>query len=215
MFRPLTITFHLDGSGVYYDTAEPLMLDGILSAACVRHHVHGEAPARDETPDEIPLPLKRWAHGDTWGWHASALFPDGRSAESLLRWRKRFRQDRIALTEGSPNLTNGTYRDWDMPVPVLLVSRMVAYAYGEAYEVRRELRRNIRWLGKKRAHGRGRVIGIEVEATAGPDWSCQRDGIATRWLPSASGPRLVRPRPPYWSIVDRVSCVEIGEPWTP
>lgn len=210
MFRPLRVTFHLDGSGVYYDPHEPLTLDGILAAACIRHHTHGDPPSRDEAPFDVPLPLQRWTINDAWGWHASALFPDGASAQTLLRWRKRMRQDRIELTEGSPNLTNGVYRDWDMPLPVLLCRRMVAYAYGDAYDVRRELRRNIQWLGKKRAHGRGRVTSIDVEAIT-ENLSLVRDGVAQRWLPSVAGYRLVRTRPPYWNSLDRVTCVEIGE----
>lgn len=209
MFRSLQITIHLDGSGIYYDPAEPLMLDGILAAALCRWHVHGEPPARDEEPIDIPLPLARWHMGGVWGWRASALFPDGITAESLVHWRKRLRQDRIQITTGSPNLTNGTYRDWNMPLPLLLAPRMVAYAFGEAYEVRRALKRDIRWLGKKRAHGRGRVVGVEV-VEAPEDWSLEKDGQAMRWLPDDNGVRLVRPRPPYWNAVGRVRCAEVG-----
>lgn len=209
MFSPLRIVFHLDGSGVYYDPAEPLTLDGILAAACSRHHVHGEPPARDEEPFDIPLPLQRWRIGDTWGWHASALFPDGDTLESLTFWRKRMRQNRIEITEGSPNLTNGIYRDWNMPLPLLLCRSMVAYAVGDRTNVRRELVRSIRWLGKKRAHGRGRVISIDVERIE-QDYSLIKDGVSTRWMPSGDGARLVRPRPPYWNNCGRVRCCEIG-----
>lgn len=209
MFRPLKITFQLDGTGVYYDPWEPLMLDGILAAAASRHHVHGEPPARDEEPFDIPLPLKRWNIGNTWGWHASALFPDGPTAESLVYWRKRFRQTRVELATGAPNLTNGTYRDWNMPLPLLLTNRMIAFAYGDRRNVKRELGRNVKHLGKKRAHGRGAVVGIEVETVA-DDYSLTREGVAMRWLPCANGCRLVRPRPPYWNIVGRVTCREIG-----
>lgn len=211
MFRPLRITFRLDGSGLYYDPYEPLMLDGLLAAACSRHHVHGEPPARDEEPFDVPLPLQRWQRGEAWGWHASALIPDGNTAESLLYWRKRLRQGRITLTDGSPNLTNGIYRDWNMPLPLLLCRTMVAYAVGDRRQVRHELVRNIKWLGKKRAHGRGRVIGIDVE-TIEDDWSIARDGRLMRWMPRDDGQRLARPRPPYWNVCGAVACAEIGDP---
>lgn len=214
MFSPLRVTFYLDGSGVYYDPLEPLMLDGILAAACSRHHVHGEPPARDDEPDDIPLPLARWERSGVWGWRASALFPEGETAESLVHWRKRLRQDRIELTGGSPNLTNGVYRDWNMPLPLLLARTMVAYAVGDRRNVRHELVRSIRWLGKKRAHGRGRVVGIEV-AQCDEDWSIAHDGVLTRWMPDAEGTRLVRPRPPYWSSSGRVQHAEIGAPAMP
>ena len=32
-----------------------------------------------------------------------------------------------------------------------------------------------------------------------------------RWLPSLSGIRSVRIRPPYWNNIDRVMCCEVGE----
>lgn len=209
MFKPMRVIFTLDGSGVYYDPAEPPTLDGLLSVACARHHVHGEAPARDETPDDIPLPLQRWNVAGEWGWCASALFPQGATGETLTHWRKRFRQDRIQITEGSPNLTNGIYRDWNMPLPLLLTRALVAYAVGDRRMVRRELIRSIRWIGKKRAHGHGRVVGIEVE-TIEKDYSIANDGYYTRYMPDVRGVRLVRPRPPYWSNVGRVICAEIG-----
>lgn len=208
--RPLRVTFHLDGTGLYYDPAEPLMLDGILAAAAARHHVHGEPPGRDEEPFDIPLPLQRWELGGTWGWHASALFPDGETAESLLWWRKRLRQNRVELIDASPNVTMGTYRDWNMPLPLLLARFMVGYAFGDRRNVRHELVRSIRWLGKKRAHGRGRVVSIEVDEV-NEDRSLIADGHWARWMPVADGPRLVRPRPPYWSSFGRVPCCEIGD----
>ena len=136
MFSPLRVTFRLDGSGVYYDPAEPLMLDGILAAACSIHHTHGEPPSRDEEPDDIPLPIRRWEIAGTWGWHASALFPEGDTVETLQFWRKRFRQNRIEMSEGSPNLQNGVYRDWNMPLPLLLCRSMIGYAYGDRRYVR-------------------------------------------------------------------------------
>jgi hypothetical protein len=210
MFRPFKVVFHLDGTGVYYDPLEPIMLDALLAAAVCRWHVHGEPPARDEEPFDVPLPLARWEIGGVWGWRASALFPDGPTVESLQFWRKRFRQSRVEMTEGSPNLTNGTWRDWNMPLPLLLCPRVIGYAVGEVGRVRRELRRSIKYLGKKRAHGRGAVLSIEVEET-GEDLSLERDGGAMRWLPAANGMRLVRPRPPYWNTVGRVPCCEIGE----
>jgi CRISPR type IV-associated protein Csf3 len=210
MMRPLRIEFVLDGSGVHYNPAEPITLDGLLTAALCRWHRSGEPPGRDEIPLDIPLPLNRWRMSGEWGWKASALFPMDPKGEAIVFWRKRLRQNRIELSSGSPNTVMGTYRDWNMPLPLLLTTRMVAYAFGDAHEVRRELKRNIKHLGKKRAHGRGRILSIDVQA-CDEDLSCVNEGRAMRWLPSPNGFRLVRPRPPYWSTVGRVASCEIGE----
>lgn len=213
MHRPLKVTLHLDGAGVYYDPAEPIMLDSLIAIACARRQAHGEPPARDEPPHEFLLPLKRWELSGAWGWHASALFPDGETAETTTFWRKRLRQNRIEVASGSPNLTNGVYRDWNMPLPLLLVHRLVGWCvldtqHMETAAFRRELRRSVRWLGKKRAHGHGRVTGIDVDHVE-DDFSLSRDGRLMRWLPDIHGVRLVRPRPPYWNIHGRVVCAEV------
>lgn len=210
--KPLKITFHLDGTGVLYYPFEPTMLDGILAWCLCAYHVSGDPPARDETPAEIPLPLRKWDLNNSWGWHASALFPEGVSAESLQFWRKRFRESRIEFTAGSPNRTNGTYRDWQMPMPLLLCPRMVAYAHGDRSTVQKVLRRGVKYIGKKSAMGKGRVIGIDVEWIE-EDCSLVKDGRAMRWLPENGGVRLVRPRPPYWNKVGTVYCCEAGQPF--
>jgi len=81
----------------------------------------GDPPARDEAPDDIPLPLERWKIGSVWGWHASALLPDGDNFETLQYWRKRFRQSRAELISGTVNIASGTYRDHNMPMPARAV----------------------------------------------------------------------------------------------
>lgn len=207
-FRPLKVTFHLDGAGLYYDPAEPVMLDSLLCAAMCRWHVSGEPPGRDEPVKDIPLPLQKWRHQSGWGWHASALFPEGPVAETTRFWRKRLRHDHIELTKGSPNVTNGTYRDWNMPVPLLLVHRMIAFCCGDRRLIKRALSRDVKFLGKKRAHGYGRIVEVSVEEIES-DFSLELEGKPTRWLPDPQGSRLVRLRPPYWSNWERVTCSEI------
>jgi hypothetical protein len=148
-----------------------------------------------------------------WGWCASALFPRGATAETVRWWRKRLDVARAHVSAGSPNTANGTWRDWNMPVPLLLATELVGWCVGDRRKIARALTRDVRWLGKKRAHGVGRVVGVEVSAIE-HDWSCRREGLATRWLPApahADGLRLVRPRPPYWSNVGRIACAEIEQ----
>jgi hypothetical protein len=208
----LKITFHLDGSGVYFDPNEPTTLDGLLCWVLAPKQGFRHLD-RSEVPGNVQLPLMRTALGSTFIWNASALFPDGPSGEGLWFWRKRMRQSRIHLTTGSPNTTNGTYRDWQTPLPLTLCLRMVAYASGNGCDVRRLLR-EVRYIGKKAAHGHGKVIKTEVEHCE-KDNSLTMDGLATRWLPQAGGPRLVRPRPPYWHPHGRIECCDIGSAWPP
>lgn len=203
------IIFHLDGSGLYVDPNEPLHLDALLTwAMAPRLGIRGDLP-RDERPQPVPLPLLRHGSDEQWVYRASALFPDGPHGEDLQFWRKRFRQNRAELSTGSPNLTNGTYRDWNTPIPLMLVPRMIAYASGSRTECKRLLK-DVKYLGKKRAHGYGKVIGIDIEEID-HDWSIMRNGVAMRWLPDVRGTRLVRLRPPYWNSVDRVMCCEVGD----
>jgi len=202
------VTFHLDGSGVVIDPAEPLHLDALLAWALAPRVGVRPCLSRDDPIDPVPLPLDYSRIGGVNVWHASALFPDGPTGEDLAYWRKRFRQSRAELTTGSPNLQNSTYRDWNMPLPLLLCTRLVGYASGSRKECKRLLR-DVRSLGKKRAHGHGKVIDLELEQVP-EDWSLVCEGRAMRWLPSADGARLVRPQPPYWHPEGRVPCCEVG-----
>jgi len=213
----LRITFLLDGTGLVFDPAEPIHLDALLAWALapkLRERMGLTAnPDRDSPVQHIPLPLASSTIHGARVWHASALAPDGATAETLVYWRKRFRQGRAALAAGSPNLTNGVYRDWQMPVPLLLCHRLVGYASGQRKEVKRLLR-EVQSLGKKRAHGYGRVVGLEIEEIA-EDYSLTCDGRAMRWLPTPGAARLVRPAPPYWHPQGRVPCCEVGDVWPP
>lgn len=206
----LKITLHLDGAGIYHDPAEPLHLDALLAVDLATKQFGHRHLTRADVPDDVRLPLERSRVNGHLVWHASALLPDGPTAETTRHWRARFRQDRApGLTRGSPNLTNGVYRDWNMPVPLLLCHRMVAYARGNRREVLRVLRR-ITHLGKKRAHGHGRVIRVEVDRID-EDRSLVHEGRAMRWLPHTGGTRRVRPCPPYWNPHGQVDCVEVGD----
>lgn len=206
----LKITFHLDGSGVCYDPHEPIHLDSLLAWALAPYHCQGEPPARDEPPIDIPLPLDRWEMESAWGWRASALFPEGETIQTLQYWRKRFRQGRAEHLEGRVNIASGPYRDYNMPLPLLLCREMVAWAVGDRHRVEQVLRKHVRSIGKKRAYGHGQVTGIDVEVVA-EDLSLWREGRAQRWLPDPDGLRIVRPRPPYWNLVGALPCCEVGE----
>lgn len=209
------ITFDLDGTGVFYDPYEPPMLDAIFAAARARYHVHGEPPKRDEPPDFIPLPLKIWKREGVRGWYASALFPVGEAAEQLLSIRKRFRERRIELTQGTVNIKSGQYKNWNIEMPMLLTPQLYGYfvylADAPLSKFKRDCIRAIKWIGKKRAEGRGCITSLEIEEIEA-DYSLVKDGRAMRYLPDKNGWREVRMMPPYWNNHDRVRSCEIGEP---
>ena len=202
------VIINLDGRGLLYDPNEPLHLDALLAwTLAPRQGLN--VPSRSERPADVRLPLVRQRFGGTWVWRASAIMPDDAGGEDLRFWRKRFRSSRVDITEGSPNLTNGPYRDWNMPMPVFLARRMVAYASGSRKRVKKALK-EVKYLGRKRSMGYGKITGMEFERME-EDYSLMRDGVAQRWLPDADGPRLVRPRPPYWHPMGRVQCCEVGD----
>lgn len=204
------VTFHLDGTGVYYDPSEPLHLDALLAFALSKIHCKNVDITRDDTPDEIPLPLMKQHFGPEWVWCASALFPEGDQADGLVYWRKKFRTSFADWTSGSPNLTNGIYREYNMPVPLTLCHRMVAWGDGNRKACLRLLRKNIKSLGKKRAHGHGNVTAIEAVEDNEVASAIFKDGHTLRFIPDESAERRVRPRPPYWNINGAVKCAEIG-----
>lgn len=208
--RPLKVVFATDGTGVFYDPREPLMLDGLIAWCLAPMHCDtSHPPSRDEPPVDIPLPLGRWQVGGQWGWHASALFPED-DAESVTWCRKRFRVNRAELAKGNPNLSGSVYHDRNIPLAMNLSRAWVAWALGDRRRVEKVLQRNIRYLGRKRAAGHGRVISIRVEHCE-EDLSVVRNGVAQRYLPLDGGLRVVRPRPPYWNRVGAIPCCDIGD----
>lgn len=203
----MKIIFHLDGTGIVYNPFEPIHIDALLAWCLAPIATKQRDLKREDIPDEFELPLlKHHANGD-WCWQASALFPEGVATETLQYWRKRFRQNRIEMVDGNPNLTMGIYRDYNNSMPVMHALRMVGYASGNGEEIRRLLEQ-IKYLGKKRAYGKGAVTSVEVIESK-ENYSLYRDGKPMRWIPDENGTKFVRPRPPYWHPHGRTECGEI------
>ena len=209
------IIFNMDGAGVIYDPFEPIHFDDVLTwALAPRQGVKVGDLRRDDVPAPVALPLLQKSVNGHRVWCASAIVPVGETGEDLQYWRKRMRSGQLDMTSGSPNTQNGTYRDWNTPMPIVLCTQMVAYASGSRKRVKKALKDELRYLGKKRAYGLGGIVSIEYEDMGEEDYSLLRDGKAMRWLPSLSGARMVRAKPPYWNRVDRVRCCEVGEELT-
>jgi hypothetical protein len=200
----------MDGTGAFYDPSEPMHLDGLLAWALCLYQTSGEPPAADEKPFEPRLPLGKWHIGGQWGWTASAILPVGDKQWGMQRFIKRFRENRIEITKGSPNMQMSTYRKYCVPMPLVLSHQFVAYALGPRGRVHQILKKNIKFLGRKRAAGKGRIVDITTEEIA-DDFSLVKDGRANRYLPKDGAQRQVRTRPPYWNMWGRVPCCEVGE----
>lgn len=203
------LTFHLDGSGIYYDPWEPLHLDSILAWDLAPRQGLPDCSSTDDVPDVVRLPLLQTHLHGAWVWNASALFPVGPTGEDLQYLRKRFDAARAELTSGSPNLAGSIYRERNIPVPLLLCREMVAYAAGDRRAMRKILKR-IRYLGKYRNVGYGKILGVDLDPIE-EDFSLVKEGQAQRYLPMPDGSRLVRPIPPYWNRHGRVRCCQVGE----
>jgi len=100
--------------------------------------------------------------------------------------------------------------DKNVPMPMLLARRLTGWAFGDIPAIRRLLG-SLRYVGKARGQGIGRITAIRVER-CGADYSCVKDGLASRHLPQPGAWRQCRPRPPYWSNVGRVAVCEVWDP---
>lgn len=219
MEKFLKITFHLDGTGVYYDPAEPPMLDAIIDYALNNMRRSGVPPMRGEKPTEIKLPIKRWRIYGAEGWCASALLPEGDSFDTMFYWRKKTEIDRAFLSGENRHQRVGSTKEYNMPVPQLAVAKLVGYMVTtqKPSAIRSLLTRNISFVGKKGSIGQGMVrrdengkpmIDVEV---VDYDWSLVRDGVAMRYLPVADGARICRVRPPYWNPYEAIPVCEVGD----
>lgn len=204
----LQITFYLNGEGIYFDLFDPIHIDALLSWVLIPKYVKLDNITKDQKPFDVPLPVEKWEINGQWGWKASALFP-GEYFESIQYWRKKFRQNRVERMTGSANIQQGKYREYNTPMCLVVTDRMYGYVRGNIKEIKRIFKK-IRYLGKKTAYGKGKVIKLEIKEIE-EDWSINKDGKAMRWLPQKNGSRLCRCRPPYWNRIERVNCCEIND----
>lgn len=207
----LKIVINLDGSGIYFDRNEPLHLDAMLAYQMAGLLKKGNCE-RSDIPEDVPLPLLAKTIDNNKLWCASAFFIDDDTPEIVRYWRKKFRLNQSENTKGSPNLQNGVYREYNMPVQLLLARTATAYCIGSRKEVKRLLNK-FKYFGKKSSQGIGRINSIEVDY-CDEDYSLVMNEKAMRWLPDKNGVRMVRVKPPYWNNTNRIMCCEIGDNYT-
>lgn len=156
-------------------------LDSLLGRA-VWFEALGDAGAnvpQAAVPYEIPLPLARV--GSVWA--ASAVQFAEPLHESVTRYRRRWCEEYETLAKLPRKLiTFGfDFKDRDIPVPLVTVSRLHWYAKGDLAAIQR-LISTITYIGKRHGAGTGRV-GDWTVSEMQHDWSVYRHGTLMRPVP--------------------------------
>lgn len=204
--EPLRVVAHL-ANGYIAPVDGGLHLDGILSAACFSLYPSVINPTADRYI--IPLPLSlAWVSpiGDPL-WLATELRPADEAKLGVAYLHARYPVDRADLAGRRAVLTSaGRYKDARLPLAVTVADRVEGWCIGDAGQVKRLLDR-IDYIGRKSAHGFGRVIKWEIAAApdVDPETILDRRAVPLDYLAeigaSVAATRLA-PRlgwtPPYW-----------------
>lgn len=188
-----------------------LPLDSILAAEWMRRN-YPDLLLNDgiKTGEliEADLPLKRVEHPKGW-YYACSFAQYEKQGEYIAHWHKRFdaalAEQHIGFGKRRGNVTvkSGRYKNYRMPVVVILADRLEWYCVGDIDGIR-DLLNGVLAIGKKRSQGYGMVEEWIVEewpedwSEVGPDGKLMR---AVHELPeNVSGARMMMwgVRPPYW-----------------
>lgn len=225
---PLRIRAELSEPIAY--SGDGLPIDAILSAAVFREvgrrvTAHWPLAQDDEFPRDLDLPLARWAcdfdgecdqrlrnahDGRVWGWRASDVHAHW-LVHTAVEVRKRCDIGAYGRWTDATDVDEsaGRFKAYDLKLPARIAAWLEWYVVGDADEIRRLLERHITSLGRKRAHGNGRVMRWHVEPMA-EDWSVERGGKLTRAMPRGYGHGRVAMRavrPPCWHPSRQIVCV--------
>jgi hypothetical protein len=137
----------------------------------------------------LRIPLSRERLGD-WlvARCSSPILPECR--ETVEHVSKRLSVEEATLLHPAQRLvvttTNAWTKSYRLPLRVLAVDRVCWFAVGTGHEIRSLLRRCVHAVGKKAAHGYGRV----------KEWVVERAGGDYNWYaPHERGKVLMRPLP--------------------
>ncbi|WP_054248684.1 hypothetical protein [Rhodococcus opacus] len=220
---PFVVRAHLS-SGLAHATPWGISLDGILAAELWADH---KAAALDRgeyvpaltpecAPPDLELPLARCElAGEDWHWCATCSFPEDPAGDPVVRhWASR--ADHRGLEQLSHTLPavisdrQGRYRARYMPLMITNTRTVTWRGVGDLDAVATILG-GLDVIGKKRAHGEGRVLRWEFEHCPAADrWAAAHlhsDGTLGRTTPPACLPDRLEPesagfglaglRPPY------------------
>lgn len=226
--QPFTITAHLR-SGISFDPPYGLDLAGLLAtrqrlldqadrAAQGRLVSHPLPDTAEEEIYDLTLPLARCTTGPDWHWAATCAIPTDSLPDPEPRTFYKtvdFSWAHRAASRPIPSHVNpsaGSSRDRMVPAPVLLAPAISWRAVGDPEAVLRLLS-PVRYLGRRRAVGEGRVMRWEVrpatEADPGAWTHLDETGAIARPCPAECAVALALPpdawrlgwyaiRPPSW-----------------
>lgn len=222
-FQPLRIRAHLANSICGNSPFFPL--DGVIMMEALWRENGCSWEGIPDPKEELRFPAKRWVPlrvrhiGSPYWYYACSFAHYETLAEEVQYWHKRARTRQeqyidFGTRRGRIDDATGVYRAYRMPLRTFVTSCLTWYAVGDRRAVKDYLRR-VRFLGKKRAYGNGRVIRWEVEV-AEEDFSEQKDGIWTRAIPVALLEKQLIDmtyhsfRPPYWHHDNLAMCAMPG-----
>lgn len=220
--NPLKITVRL-GSPVMLSYPW-IMLDSLLMhLALERDHpgLLASLDPRNPVDLDVPLPLAMVRVGGAYLYKGScSRFSEGVKA-STMQVRKHVSPDDVEYLASPPkrlDIVRGAFKAYDMRMTTINARECTWHAVGDRDGVARLLE-NLDGLGKKRAIGYGRVLGVSVERCQ-EDWSIVHPihGL-NRPVPVSMAPSIpgvagattgevanLAYRPPYWAKELHVPC---------
>ena len=209
---PLHITGMLV-SGFIPGADDAVHLDGILSAAVFGCSKVG---AKVDPSESFVLPLPVDLHWVDDGGRPLWLTTDFRAADpqqGTAYIHSRYPDHRADLANKQSVLTSaGRFKDTRMPLRIITAGLIGAWCIGDVDEIRSLLAATTH-VGRKPAHGQGRVVKWEVSAAPGIDaaWILERrmTPVAALGATAIIADRIA-PRggwtPPYWDARFHTTC---------
>jgi CRISPR type IV-associated protein Csf3 len=202
--KPLRIAATL-ANGYIPSLDGALHLDGILAYACFQLWA-SEIEARDNLYI-IPLPLGlAWVAPDGLPlWLATDMIPVGQAVSGAIYIHARYPDHRAELAVKQSVLTTaGRYKDSRVPLSVVAADKVEGFCFGDP-EALKTLLDRVSHIGRKGAHGHGRVLrwSIEDAPDLTPESVLERRTVPVAYFGDAgvAGHRFAPRRgwsPPYW-----------------
>lgn len=176
-----------------------LPLDGILAYVWVKENhpelLEGDAGKAAPIVVDHKLPIEKRGQGDDWYWACSfaCYMP---LKETRRYWHKRFDAQHaeeyvdFGNRRGKVNVRSAQYKNYRIPLNILLIPEITWYLVGDKAEVERMVNQ-ITYIGKKASQGLGLVREWTVE-------SIEEDLSWLRPIPDENGDDFISIRPPYW-----------------